>query len=75
MAARSISLLLRNKVWTSGISATSGATFPVYSPSTSKVIAEVSDMNEEDADTAIKEAYRSQKAWGAIIAKVNLAFG
>ena len=51
----------------------SGATFPVYSPSTGRVIAEVPDMKEEDADTVIREAYQSQKAWGATIAKVSSA--
>ena len=73
MASRAPLSLLRNKAWIGGgwISAASGATFPVYNPSTREKIADVADMAEEDTDTAIREANRSQGPWAGTLAKVR----
>ncbi len=73
MAAAARLSLLRNKAWLGGnwIAASNGATFPVYNPSSGQKIADVPDMTERDAETAIKEAYKAQKKWGTTIAKVT----
>ena len=72
-AIRPTQSLLRNKAWLGGAwtSAINGGTFPVFNPSTGEKIEDVPDMNEDDVEIAIREAYRAQKTWGTTIAKVT----
>ena len=71
-AARSLSLL-RNRAWIGGdwTSASGGAVFPVFNPSTGGKIADVADTNQEDAEAAIQEAHSAQPRWGATVGKVR----
>lgn len=72
-ARPSLSLLrASSKAWIGGrwTAAANGATFPVYSPSTGQKIADVSDVGEEEAEAAIREAYKAQRLWAASLAKV-----
>ncbi|MBE2895141.1 NAD-dependent succinate-semialdehyde dehydrogenase [Spirabiliibacterium falconis] len=49
----------------------SGARFAVYNPATGDEIAQVSDCNELDAESAIASAKAAQQSWAALPAKVR----
>lgn len=64
--------LLRDKGYVGGKWLSSKTTFPVFNPATGQEIGLVADMGEEEADLAVKEAYKAFQTWKKTTAKVRL---
>ncbi|MEN4474988.1 NAD-dependent succinate-semialdehyde dehydrogenase [Mycolicibacterium cosmeticum] len=70
-AATSIAATVSTNLWLGGrqVRAESGATFPVYDPSSEQIVAHVADATAEDGLKALGLAHRYQSAWAATPAR------
>lgn len=63
MASYSLPVFVRPHAFINGKWVESSQTFPVFNPATSSLISNVSDVSDDDVNTAIAVAFEAQKKW------------
>jgi acyl-CoA reductase-like NAD-dependent aldehyde dehydrogenase len=68
--------LIRNQAFVDGkwVSAASGKMFDVTNPATGQVIGQVPDLDDKDAEIAVKAAYNAFQTWEYTTAKVHSTY-